>query len=73
MKNLITEDDQARAFHYFLACLFARVAGKSKTDYLGSVLEEKIKSVLTEIFLNKIEVVITLPLIRELVNQIRIN
>lgn len=50
MDGLISETDRERAVHNFLACLFARVAGKSKTDYLGNVLEERIKIALVGIF-----------------------
>jgi 5-methylthioribose kinase len=53
MKNYLTKEDQNRAMHYFLACLLARVAGKSKTDYLGSALEEKIKNTLAKIILKE--------------------
>jgi 5-methylthioribose kinase len=53
MKNLVSIEDQERSLHYFLACLFARVAGKSKTDYLGKEKEAKIKIVLNEMFTNE--------------------
>lgn len=55
MNKFISETDRERAVHYFLACLFARVAGKSKTDYLGSFFEEKIKTALLEVFQNEKE------------------
>ncbi len=69
MNKLISETDQERAVHYFLGCLFARVAGKSKTDYLGSFFEEKIKSALLEIFQNEKEKV-TIKTIKTLFTKV---
>lgn len=64
MKNYLFKEDQNRAMHYFLACLLARVAGKSKTDYLGSELEEKIKIALAKIILK--EEIPNLEMVRQL-------
>lgn len=57
MQDLVTAADQTRAYHYFLACLFARVAGKSKTDYLDGALEEKLKEILIFLFKKENEIV----------------
>lgn len=50
MDSLINQEDKERGGYLFLACLFARVAGKSKTDYLGVKKEKIIKGVLLDWF-----------------------
>lgn len=68
MKSYLSKEDQNRAINYFLACLLARVAGKSKTDYLGIAGEEKIKNVLNDIFINDER--LTLENIKDLFNKV---
>lgn len=53
MSGLIDQKDIERAQYLFLACLFARVAGKSKTDYLGSEKEIMLKELLLKWFISK--------------------
>jgi len=68
MNHLLSEEDILRAQNLFLACVFARVAGKSKTNYLDLKKEKIIKKILLKWFSGKFE--ITKNINKKLLNEV---